>query len=250
MHVNTLRSEIERYGRERRFFTRRFEPEHGAIVCRISDGIEVPYEWGLIVGDAVHNFRCALDHLAWQLAVRHCGGNDPPNPRQIQFPVVEDKTKWPGHPHRMYMSDADADILEKFQPFNFTPAAHTLHQFREFAGLAGVSNIDKHRMVQLTFMVVVGGKIGNTSSPVDCVPAVDARGNARVIFTGVSQLPKPGDEVWRVTVVRTGPNPDYDLDTTLDWFVALRQGWNVIEGLDAFAKWVGRVLELFTPPKP
>jgi hypothetical protein len=75
-------------------------------------------------------------------------------------------------------------------------------------------------------------------------------GNAKVLLTGVSQTPRPGDEIWRVTVVRTGPNPDYNLDTTLTMLVALRQGWDVIVGLDAFAKWVERALELFTPARP
>jgi hypothetical protein len=32
---------------------------------------EIDEEWGLMVGDAIHNIRCALDHLWWQLAIDH-----------------------------------------------------------------------------------------------------------------------------------------------------------------------------------
>jgi hypothetical protein len=29
----------------------------------------MPPRWGLLLGDALHNVRCALDHMAWHLVV-------------------------------------------------------------------------------------------------------------------------------------------------------------------------------------
>jgi hypothetical protein len=42
-------------------------------------------EWGLLIGDCVHNLRSALDNLCFALAIQRC---DPPSdPRGIYFPV-------------------------------------------------------------------------------------------------------------------------------------------------------------------
>jgi hypothetical protein len=43
--------------------------------------------WGPIIGDAVHNLRSALDHLAWQLAVPSARAT---TPRRIEFPIFLD----------------------------------------------------------------------------------------------------------------------------------------------------------------
>jgi hypothetical protein len=45
----------------------------------------VPQEISLIVGDAIHNLRSALDHLAWQLV--EAGGGTPD--RNTYFPICD-----------------------------------------------------------------------------------------------------------------------------------------------------------------
>lgn len=64
----------------------KYEPETQAVVYRIERMPEVRDSWGLLVGDAVHNMRCALDHLWWRLAIEHLG-REPvgKEPKDIQF---------------------------------------------------------------------------------------------------------------------------------------------------------------------
>src|SRR5664280_1623832 len=38
-----------------------------------------------VFGDCIHNYRCVLDHLIWELSVAHSGAN-PPRPMGIKFP--------------------------------------------------------------------------------------------------------------------------------------------------------------------
>ncbi|MFP5432158.1 MAG: hypothetical protein ACLGIM_03440, partial [Alphaproteobacteria bacterium] len=41
----------------------------------------------LIVGDAVHNLRTALDHRTWEIVSPHCGG--PADLKKVQFPIAK-----------------------------------------------------------------------------------------------------------------------------------------------------------------
>lgn len=50
------------------------------------------YEWSLVFGDIIHNYRASLDALTW--AVAHLDDRDPPNPVQIQFPIATSASDW------------------------------------------------------------------------------------------------------------------------------------------------------------
>jgi hypothetical protein len=45
--------------------------------------------WSLMVGDAMHNLRCALDHLVYAIAVHESGQNPPPREKTLVFPLCE-----------------------------------------------------------------------------------------------------------------------------------------------------------------
>jgi len=46
----------------------------------------LPMDFGLLIGDALHNARSALDHMAWQLVL--AGGGTPTD--QTAFPIAKD----------------------------------------------------------------------------------------------------------------------------------------------------------------
>src|SRR6266849_3284747 len=52
---------------------RQYEVDLGAVVYRISSVIHISDDWPLLAGDAIENFRAALDYLMWQLAVLKLG---------------------------------------------------------------------------------------------------------------------------------------------------------------------------------
>src|SRR6266508_1384209 len=52
-------------------------------------------EWGVLLGDAVHDLRTPLDHLAWAMVIKHVGPQ-PPKPRQVQFPIDDETSDFRG----------------------------------------------------------------------------------------------------------------------------------------------------------
>ena len=91
---------------------------------RITAVPDVPAEYGLILGDALHNYRAALDHLAYQLIV--AGGLEPTD--RTAFPLLDDPCKAsaladikPGLPEKVRR------VLDSVQPCrNAEPADHPL----------------------------------------------------------------------------------------------------------------------------
>ena len=232
---------------------RTFEPDQGVIMVRIDSVVDVPDNWGLIVGDAVHNLRCALDHLAWELALKYFDGVEPTDRRiikQIQFPVVVDKNLWESHINRKYMLPSDADKVEQFQPFNLGPISRSkgaIHPFEAFCGFAGVSNVDKHRRIHLAYMIPQLVSFAGLDSYMfhDCEPILNDSGVATIDIGFAKPPTNPGDEVARVAVRPTGPSPDVDFEMRMEGYVAIRERWNVIEALDTFANGVEMVLRDF-----
>ncbi len=52
----------------------------------------VPSAFAVIIGDAVHNLRCALDHMMWELIGRDGGTQN----KHLQFPCRESKVDFEG----------------------------------------------------------------------------------------------------------------------------------------------------------
>src|SRR5438132_4480841 len=89
-HLEALDAEIGPWPRRKPY---RVRPESNAekteAILRV-DLLDVPpLEWGVVVGDIVHNWRSALDHLAWQLASL---SSSPP--KQTEFPIFLDRAAY------------------------------------------------------------------------------------------------------------------------------------------------------------
>jgi hypothetical protein len=105
-----------------------------------------PVSLSLIAGDCIHNLRAALDHLAYELAVRHHGSSPLPDPfdRRSEFPIFGDR-KWTTSQHRNKIGcihpRAQA-IIKRLQPYNRGNRfrSHPLWQ------LNALEVMDKHRL--------------------------------------------------------------------------------------------------------
>jgi hypothetical protein len=108
--------------------------------------------WGVLIGDALHNMRSSLDHLAWQLALK-----DGEPPGYTAFPIFRNRedairTDASGNPRRgsaLYkiagIRDPLArDAIESVQPYKSPdgPDGHPLWI------LQTLNNADKHRIIQ------------------------------------------------------------------------------------------------------
>jgi hypothetical protein len=149
-------------GREAgRFFNRhtaptfRVEPEGderppyaiGAVVaCRMvvdTAPPDLPASFAARFGDAIHNYRCALDHVAWQLVLH---GSRRPLPEKerfwVQFPIYETEAGFRSNVARRLPGVDSAAV-------RFIKARHRYVRGNAtndaLLGLARLSNDDKHR---------------------------------------------------------------------------------------------------------
>lgn len=87
-------------------------------VVRLVDAPQTPIAWSLILGDALHNLRSALDLLTWQAVI--AGGGTPGS--KTGFPVFPRNTKDQGDKGvTIALRGASHDLVEairRFQPYN------------------------------------------------------------------------------------------------------------------------------------
>ena len=128
------------------------------FVGKILEPIEDPAYWGTVLGDVLHNFRCALDHLVCQLVLvntgKECSGDS-------QFPIAStgpaywsDKKR--GSSTRDWrlqgVSDEAKAVIDALQPYR----THGLrpNQIEVLDALRIFSNLDKHRLIHPTLFAV------------------------------------------------------------------------------------------------
>lgn len=127
-------------------------------------------QMSLCLGDAVHNFRSALDSLAWALC--HLGGRSPEKPRQVSFPCEFEKSQWKSHEKNLSsMPPIFLERIKSVQPFSIDDA------FSPLELLSKLSNQDKHRemitslatlsMSSLVVNINTGGATGTRNGITD-----------------------------------------------------------------------------------
>lgn len=196
--------------------------------------LEIPIDWAVICGDAIHNGRAALDHLVWQLVIANGMTPDDRN----AFPVA-----WHRPTARKPMRGVHGlarrvvDDIDRMQPYHVGPypsAAAPLGQ------LADLSNVDKHRTL-LTSVAV------RSPLPVDGVSVVFVEDGCSVVSMDLSRAEgKPYGSAPAVSL-RLDP-PDAQHVVAIDGF-----GLGVLFGdarmtrmdLRGLVDWVERVVDHF-----
>ncbi|TFC06888.1 hypothetical protein E3O42_00395 [Cryobacterium adonitolivorans] len=100
------------------------------------------FEWSLLLADILHNYRTALDALAWEMA--HLEGNKPSatNERKIYFPITTTRAAWLAQA-RGSLSSVPEDVLERMhsvQPYGVEPVSEGI-----FLHLHELDIADKHK---------------------------------------------------------------------------------------------------------
>jgi hypothetical protein len=157
-HLDDLEAAFTRWLREGRH-THRLEPDPNAsdyLLIKAS-AEEVPADpFSLLIGDAVHNFRSCLDHLAYALMCAHTTQPSEDMTRESQFPIVGDVNRngLANQGPTMFQSQrkciagispAAQAIIEELQPYQRA----TDFQSDPLWKLSVLSNIDKHRIPHL-----------------------------------------------------------------------------------------------------
>src|SRR5689334_16234875 len=86
-HLEALKAESLRFSDEQSYeFPIELDEKTGEQIVSLRSKrqppLDAPIHLGIVVGDALHNLRSALDHLVWQLAVIGTGPGE-----RNQFPI-------------------------------------------------------------------------------------------------------------------------------------------------------------------
>jgi hypothetical protein len=195
--------------------TYQFDPKTSRYVFRVKELPELPTSIGLMVGDAVHNLRCAADHLAWQL-VRASLRTEPNRPWEIQFPIYDSPDAFAKNLNRR-LPGVPAEIRALI-------AARQPHDGRNAWAkrLSDLSNADKHRVIPVAFILPAQADL--TITPHGC----------RWDEVSVSTRPKRlevGAELFWVHVVVDEPNHDVEVQFNLLPYIGFDDGVDVVDGL-------------------
>jgi hypothetical protein len=233
-HAKALDAEIDDFSsrnsdEEVLFMQTDYVPRRHGFSVYVTDIAPMPSRWGLMLGDVAHNYRSALDHLAWSLV---CRGHTPPaqltrqqqaavyfpiSPSRPQFnaeirkpPTTKSLLKLPG------IRRADAAKIRRRQPYRYSARRRGVHFLTV---LAALNNGGKHRTIQPVWVYPtrVRVQIDHTE---DCV--VSRLGQPRGGF-GPMEV---GSEVAFIRVRRMGPEPylDASLGITVQPGIANRIG--------------------------
>jgi len=213
---------------------------------------EIRDDWGLMVGDAIHNIRCALDHLWWQLAIDHLGRKPTEDEaRDIMFPILTHLTpeKFRKHRYLKHVCSEAAKKAERFQRYDAGDDQALL-----LTVLATLSNRDKHREIHPAFFVNTNAFIPMHPMDevfVDCELPNEVRGGMRHFESQIvhpPERPAVGDVVAGIGVKPTGPSPDIKVDAQVTGEIALGTEGNLTFGiLGELGQFISGALNWFAP---
>jgi hypothetical protein len=202
-----------------------------------------PALWGVLLGDAVHDFRCCLDHLAWALYKR---GRTPKlsveMERSVGFPIYSTRdgfnkaldAKLPG------VSRADGAIVRRYQPFARGERRGAPRHV--FTVLQGLSNDDKHRVIQPVVAIPERIDFLNTEAT-DCIVG-------RIGPAGFGGKLEPGAKLARFYVKKTGPNPRIDTQPQFHFVPAIHERLTLADFLTRTTFATRRILQEFSEAPP
>jgi hypothetical protein len=174
------------------------------IVCRycVDKFTSIPEDWPLVLGDALHNLRGALDHATWSLLANAKGDTWAwDNRRRIDFFICKEATSFIGDFVVKNLGPDVVSVLRACQPSHCTPAAP---QTDALWVLEQAEVLDKHRA--LNMVALRADNASFTARP-------DLPGKR---FQWVEQgALRPGAEVARFTAPRRIVGPDLETELRL-----------------------------------
>lgn len=106
------------------------------------------WRWALILGDALHNLRCALDHMVYALAIAQTGKAPPEDDEKLAFPICSEPKFFQNQRWRIAsLNECTQTAIEKAQPYNRAKPGRVV---TPLWFLAQLDDIDKHRLSHLS----------------------------------------------------------------------------------------------------
>jgi hypothetical protein len=214
--LRELNERFRKYTEERPYrigehFDLRPAEEIGDYSFLIENPLVPNREWGVLIGEIVHNLRSALDHAVYAAA-----GNPS---RNTFFPVYVNEEDWDKKSCGPLYSVPDkvVALVKQAQPYRQKPNS-SLHEIRL---LNAMWNHDKHRLLHATVLT-----LGKPQPGIVIVRDVDEIVSQEIFLRPLEKNVKIANAVIRPN----GAQPKLKLDGNLALGVAFGKG---IDGLDA-----------------
>jgi hypothetical protein len=145
--------------------------------------------WALLLGDALHNMRCALDHIIYALAIRQTGHDPPPKASRLMYPICSSLEVWNSKTTQgriASLNEPTRAAIEKTQPYNRVKAGQW---FTPLWWLSQLNDIDKHRLPHITAVaahpddIAIGAEPGTFRALWNQGPLVDGAPLLRLELT-------------------------------------------------------------------
>jgi hypothetical protein len=211
VHLQTLDDEIKAFfGSYQHPIGGHYNAETAEITLYALGHDQVPLiDWGIRVGDCLHNLRSALDHVAWQFALAHLGREPSESEaRKIPFPLEDTPGGFATAAVRKFLSDDHIRYVDFFQPYKEGDKAkqHKLSILRR------LSNLDKHRVVPAATLTPEGVDL--------TFPESSDIGSYESIELYLGEPMKKDTPIGRIGgVATTGPNPKVNAEGPIQFGV-------------------------------
>ena len=234
LHTKTLERELRGFfkGQPEPAFRGQFEDNLTRCVFYVERGYERPPgdPFSLILGDALHNLRCSLDHIAWQL-VRSGGDPNPDRPTDVQFPIYSTEGSFDSNRARRLPGVAGGPvevIKSRLSEKGWDNPDNPLIMLRD------LSNADKHRTLHL---IVTGVSVMRVS-----FRCHDCRASGAFV-PQTRPILEPGAEVGGIRVIITGHDPKVNANLGLQPRVTLEDRQHgVVSALEEIGAEVAEIL--------
>jgi hypothetical protein len=231
-HVKSFDAELAAFVQRERHgvnFTFEPDPEPTYHIGRVTTVPAIPIEFGLLIGDAIHNYRSALDHLMWALCWK-CLGTEPW--QRTQFPIATTEAAWQSWSKAWsQLSPELVAQVDWFQPY-YRPNPDNMI----LSWLARLDNEDKHRTIRPTLFATKDIALFPE-------PGFPVAGEAQLTLGGPLKV---GAQIARVRVL--GPaKQKVEMYGQVSAEVAFDNGIPIEEFFDWVDQAVREVIELFEP---
>jgi hypothetical protein len=240
LHVEILRADIRQAGQGEPYtipLREDLDEDTGTLYLRVDRETARPQEWGLMIGDALHNLRSALDSGWWQLACHHLKrGPTEEEAKKIQFPILKPGGTWNHSSVKKWVGLAAAKFAGALQP---DPGGYPPEILHPLAALNRLSNIDKHRNIHTTVQ-----KLHTLTLQVagEGQKIADAATGVTIHYFG-DRAPKAGDKLVTMPADSWPRDPHMKFKAHQTGFVAIEGGsMSALTTLDAIGECVDLIL--------
>jgi hypothetical protein len=173
------------------------DPRSGEHVLRVAVRAWPPVlDWAVLAGDAIHNLRSGLDHLAYALC-----GDPPPRPEKAAFPIFDTETAFEAKaPERLRGAPSEViRLIKQMQPGAGSRTSPGNHCDPLWV-LQELSNSEKHRLVLSVTGTTHGANFPNLGPELE-------RSTREMVTVGVGVLRQVITQQDQ-ELVRWSPDPD------------------------------------------